>query len=482
MISCMNDLIKCGFRIRGVVTDNHAANVGAFKIILNTYTGDHQTYFKIPDSDNKTYVFFDTVHLVKNIRNNLLNSKKFVFPAFKFEVGGTIIESKEGYLSWNDIHKIYDNDSTLNANLRKAPKLSYKALHPENNKQNVGLALAIFDEKTIAACKSYFPCRKDMAGFMELILTWWIIANSNRRYNANPLANAIEHGDGKLNFYEELAQWIEDWCKCPNFCLSKQTANALVLTLRSQVKLIGDLLSEGYSFVMTRRFQSDKLENRFSQYRSMSGGRFLVSLREVTSSERVLKCRSLLKAGVNYWEDKDEDYYNDTEAINDFMKKLEEHEGDLFEVTLVDDSIEVAQVVAGYAARKLLKNSCNDCSVHLIENDKNDKETYLNLLSRGGLIIPSKNLASMVACLFAQIEYISSMINSKNVRKLSRAALEKYAPEEEISCKVHRELHRSKIIRIVINCFFNNMQKLATDGVRKEAIAHFKKRQRKKEQ
>ena len=110
----------------------------------------------------------------------------------------------------------------------------------------------------------------------------------------------------------------------------------------------------------------------------------------------------------------------------------------------------------------------------MIDNDSNDEENYLKLLSRGGLITPSKNLATMVACLFAQIEYISSAIDSKNVRKFSQTALEKYAPEEEISCKIHREVHRSKVISIVTNCFYNNMQKLATDGVRKEAIADFK--------
>ena len=32
----------------------------------------------------RTYLFFNPVHLVNNIRNNLLNSKKFVFPAFEF--------------------------------------------------------------------------------------------------------------------------------------------------------------------------------------------------------------------------------------------------------------------------------------------------------------------------------------------------------------------------------------------------------------
>ena len=478
----MNDLQECGFRIRGLVTDNHAANVAAFKILLNTYPGDNQTYFQMPKAVNNTYVFFDTVHLVKNLRNNLLNAKKFVFPKFKFEVCDVVLEADEGFLSWQDLHKIYDKDSNLNGNLRKAPKLTYRALHPGNNKQNVSLALGIFHETTIAACKSYFPLRRDMSEFLKLISTWWTIANSNTRYNANSLGNAIENDDGKLNFYEELAQWVEEWCQCPHFSLSKQTANAFVLTLRSQAKLIQDLLSEGYEYVLTRRLQSDPIEHRFSRYRSLSGGRFLVSLREINTSEGILTCRSLSKAGVNYWEEKEDHVYSDTEAITNFMQKLEEHEGELFEINLCDDSVEVAQFVAGYAAKKLLKNPCNDCSVHLIEINCKNEENYLNLLSRGSLITPSKNLASMVACLFAQAEYINSIMGSSNVRKLSQVALEKYAPEEEISCTAHRKLNRSKIIKIVINCFYNNMQKLSTDRVRTEAIADFKKRQRKKDQ
>ena len=34
----------------------------------------------------------------------------------------------------------------------------------------------------------------------------------------------------------------------------------------------------------------------------MSGDRFLVSLSEVSNSERILRCRSLLKENVNIWE------------------------------------------------------------------------------------------------------------------------------------------------------------------------------------
>ena len=35
------------------------------------------------------------------------------------------------------MHKIYDKDNILDAKLRKASKLTFKALHPSDNKQNV---------------------------------------------------------------------------------------------------------------------------------------------------------------------------------------------------------------------------------------------------------------------------------------------------------------------------------------------------------
>ena len=63
------------------------------------------------------------------------------------------------------------------------------------------------------------------------------------------------------------------------------------------------MLNNGYEYVILRKLQSDPLEKRFSQYRQMSGGRFLVSLREVLNSERILQCLSLLKENVNIWGD-----------------------------------------------------------------------------------------------------------------------------------------------------------------------------------
>ena len=62
---------------------------------------------------------------------------------------------------------LYERDELLQGNLRKAPKLTYKAAHPGNNKQYVLLAFAVFDETTSAAIRSYFPDREDAANFFK---------------------------------------------------------------------------------------------------------------------------------------------------------------------------------------------------------------------------------------------------------------------------------------------------------------------------
>ena len=55
--------------------------------------------------------------------------------------------------------------------------------------------------------------------------------------------------------------------------------------------------------MITARLLSDLVERSFSQYRQMSGSRFLDNLREALNSERILRCRSLIKENINFWED-----------------------------------------------------------------------------------------------------------------------------------------------------------------------------------
>ena len=91
-----------------------------------------------------------------------------------------VVRSPAECVSWEDLHGIYDEDSKFPANLRKAHQLDYRVMHPGNNKQCLNLALAVFDETDIVAIRSYLPGRKDMAGFLIVILEWWGIVNSRK--------------------------------------------------------------------------------------------------------------------------------------------------------------------------------------------------------------------------------------------------------------------------------------------------------------
>ena len=79
---------------------------------------------------------------MKNIRNNLLNDKRFIFPLFKFDGFKDPVNVPGREIKRNLFHDIHDKDAVLEANLRKAPKLTAKELHPRNCKQNFPTTLA----------------------------------------------------------------------------------------------------------------------------------------------------------------------------------------------------------------------------------------------------------------------------------------------------------------------------------------------------
>ena len=104
----MTNLMEAGFRVRGVVMDNHSANVSAYNQLSKFYSSESPHYIIHPkNGGKKTYFFFDTPHLMKNVRNNLLNGKKFVFPEFKYDDGkGIKVGCPAGHVRWPDLHGI----------------------------------------------------------------------------------------------------------------------------------------------------------------------------------------------------------------------------------------------------------------------------------------------------------------------------------------------------------------------------------------
>ena len=80
-------------------------------------------------------------------------------------------------------YDLYEQDSKLQCNLKKASKLTFKVTHPGNNKQDALLVLVIFDEITSVAIKSHYPGREDAANFANLFQKLFLVCNSKQEFN-----------------------------------------------------------------------------------------------------------------------------------------------------------------------------------------------------------------------------------------------------------------------------------------------------------
>ena len=152
----------------------------------------------------------------------------------------------------------------------------------------------------------------------------------------------------------------------------------------------------------------DHLENRFSQYRQMSGDRFFGSQRVVLSTERILTCRSLLKQNINF---------SEVQKNDKILNILAQHESEINKLFLSPESKEVAYKISGCIINKLIKHfQCEMCSLIMVGNDSDkatDKE-YFDLLSHRGLSVPSRQMAEIICACFAILEYADQFIVKKS--------------------------------------------------------------------
>ena len=81
-------------------------------------------------------------------------------------------------------------------------------------------------------------------------------------------------------------------------------------------------------------------------------------------------------------------------------------------VTLSEDSREVAIYIAGYVAKKM-KERFDDCCNGLLSGDigaGNPDFLYVQILSRGGLTIPSAHLVNYVCTAFSILKFLDDFI------------------------------------------------------------------------
>ena len=113
----------------------------------------------------------------------------------------------------------------------------------------------------------------------------------------------------------------------------------------------------------------------------MSGGRFLVSLTEVSTSEKNLACRSLFKVGDNFWMQEEPEHTGEGDYVDAFVQKLELDESAIMEASLCDNSKFVAFIIKKFLIENYMPIMLYSMTSHN-EHSVSREEVYLD---RGSL-------------------------------------------------------------------------------------------------
>ena len=67
-----DNLIATGLGVQGIVPDSHSVNVNVFSALVTMFSSKSNYYMEHLQNTDKTYLFYDTVHLFKNVRFDLI--------------------------------------------------------------------------------------------------------------------------------------------------------------------------------------------------------------------------------------------------------------------------------------------------------------------------------------------------------------------------------------------------------------------------
>lgn len=290
--------------------------------------------------------------------------------------------------------------------IKAAPTLSLKALNPSSmEKQNVKLALKVFNSSTVAALETYgeryaLHHAAGTAEFLKIVETWWRIVDVKSPSKGRRIRDVLQSPVAQklcpqVEFLHTIVQWLDLWesLKFDNGILTRETHTAFRLTTEALIKLISYCLDDlGFDYVLLGKFQTDCLEARFGKYRQLSGSQYHVSIRQVFESERKLRLQSALE--LPEMNSGTPAVSSDEAMLQSFS--IEVHDKD-FEMKALN--LPAITYVAGYCAHAALKKlSCVACRENLVEDEDIviENAEMVKSMSRGGLKFPQPAVVNAV--------------------------------------------------------------------------------------
>ncbi|KAH7978796.1 hypothetical protein HPB49_006774 [Dermacentor silvarum] len=466
----MKKVETCGFRITRLVTDNHKVNVHAFKLLgygCLTYRIEHPC-----DPERPLFLSFDPCHVLKNVRSQFL----------AHDIG------PKGEISSSHLKAVYELQKDLT--VRPVRYLSRKHVYPNNiEKMNVGRAVQVLSPAVTAAlehlkeqaghtCSVSFASAGPSITFMKYIYRWFVLhdtSNTTQHLRQN-FADARHYDnvdDDRIEWLEAtMPMYLEDLkkrCSHPKEFLTKETYEAFLITTYSTVACIKYLLSiEKFSFVLTRKFNSDPIESLFGTLRMSSACNDTLDVRAALSGlEKVLKtgiAASNALSNVAHSETAGistallrktpaEQVQPRSEIAKTAMTVLERLNTTLLPLHLPSLQISATVYIGGYIARVIMEQmNCENCVALCTKPVTNQPLlTFTRSQDRGGLLYTSYQLLFVLDTLrtFAEQALKENHALEKPLTSLVERAVPALCGSNLLKCKDSDEPHRLKLMELI---------------------------------
>jgi len=239
----------------GIVSDNAPDNQALWKV-LGVSTADIRnviSHFCHPVTNDKIWVFSDLPHLVKLLRNNVMDH------------GITLKTGAK--LNHSDFERLLQLDG---AELKICHKLSKKHINCKNRERmRVHLAFEVFSNNVAVAMRRFFPHKQEAANFVELINNCGDILNSRHPVfsSNNPYKVSFGVSQYETEQINKLMELFEIICKM-RVGKSKSLypfQRGFLLTINSAIHLLRDLKTTYVEcqYILTARLNQDYIENFF---------------------------------------------------------------------------------------------------------------------------------------------------------------------------------------------------------------------------
>ena len=271
-----------GFVI-GSITDNHKINQKYCNLF--TKKTQYEAYHPL-DNTRSWFLLFDTVHLLKCLRNNWITEA-----SKQLTLDGKIVGK------FSDVQELYEEEKH---NIFRTTSLTSCSVYPSRLElQNVKHVVRVFCDQVVASLR--LQNKMETAHFIESILIWWKTVNvkskgEETRFNDWNRAVQQRNSSNLQGLTEMFEKSSSGFGSNRIKCLTHDTRKAMLQTMSGLSAVCTYLFDHGFEYVLLGDIQSDRIEAEFSIYRYSTGANAFMVASDVLNAYK----KRLAKFAASY--------------------------------------------------------------------------------------------------------------------------------------------------------------------------------------